>query len=180
MQQQVHTEYHCWKHYSSSSTFLGVRVWQYELEKAWRITDASCITNKIKEVSFKILHRIDPAKHVLERFKLNINYSCDFCGLHKETIIHLFFECRPIYCKIFWIDVQNYIFRETGQSITLNARDVCVYLYRKLDSDIFFVIQFFIIMGKYHTHKMKWAERKPNFPVFLSDINLYIKSISAN
>ncbi len=47
-----------------------------------------CINNKIKEVSYKILHRIDPAKHVLEGFKLNISYTCEFCGQEKP---HLFF-----------------------------------------------------------------------------------------
>ncbi len=40
--------------------------------KAWKLTNKFCINNKIKEVSYKILHRIYPAKHVLERFKLNI------------------------------------------------------------------------------------------------------------
>ncbi len=51
--------------------------------KAWKLTNKFCINNKIKEVSYKILHRIYPAKHVLERFKLNISYSCEFCGQEK-------------------------------------------------------------------------------------------------
>lgn len=39
--------------------------------KAWKIANKYCISNKVKEVSFKMLHRIYPVKHVLERFKLN-------------------------------------------------------------------------------------------------------------
>ncbi len=42
-----------------------------------------CINNKIKEVSYKILHIIYPAKHVLEIFKRNISYTCEFCGQEK-------------------------------------------------------------------------------------------------
>ncbi len=60
--------------------------------KAWKLPNKFCINNKIKEVSYKILHRIDPAKHVLERFKLNISYICKFCGQEKESILHLFFS----------------------------------------------------------------------------------------
>eukprot|EP00063_Salmo_salar_P022364 XP_013997199.1 PREDICTED: vacuolar protein sorting-associated protein 52 homolog isoform X1 [Salmo salar] len=49
--------------------------------KAWKIVNKYCISNKVKEVSFKMLHGIYPVKHVLERFKLNIDYNCDFCGM---------------------------------------------------------------------------------------------------
>lgn len=146
-------------------------------KKAWNVTNTYCLTNKIKEVTFKILHRIYPAKHVLERFKLNIDFSCVFCGLHKETIIHLFFEC--MYCKIFWIDVQNYLSRKIGQLIILNAKDVCIYFDRKIDRDVKFVIQLYILIGKYHLHKMKWADKKTNFYTFLADMNLYISTINS-
>ena len=37
----------------------------------------------ITEVTFKILHGIYPAISVLERFKLEIDYSCDFCSMEK-------------------------------------------------------------------------------------------------
>ncbi len=50
--------------------------------KAWKLPNKFCINNKIKEVSCKILQRMYP-KHVLERFKLNISYTCEFCGQEK-------------------------------------------------------------------------------------------------
>ncbi len=43
-----------------------------------------CINNKIKEVSYKILQRIYPAKHVLERFKLNICIPVNFVVLFTQ------------------------------------------------------------------------------------------------
>jgi len=60
--------------------------------KAWQLPNKFCVNNKIKEVSYKILHIIYPGKHVLERFNLNISYTCEFCALEKETILHLFFS----------------------------------------------------------------------------------------
>ncbi len=62
----------------------------------------------MKEESFKILHRIHPVKRVLERFKLNIDYSCDSCCLDKETIFHLFFQC--MYSRIIWAEMQGFLF----------------------------------------------------------------------
>ncbi len=47
--------------------------------KAWRTVDTFYINNKVKEVSFKIMHIIYPVKHLLECFKLEMDYSCDFC-----------------------------------------------------------------------------------------------------
>ncbi len=55
--------------------------------KAWRTVDKFYINNKVKEVSLKKMHTIYPIKHVLERFKLEIDYSCDFCKGEK-TIFH--------------------------------------------------------------------------------------------
>ena len=126
----------------------------------------------MKEVSFKILHRIYPVKHVLERFKLNINYSCDFCGLNKETIFHLFFHC--MYSKIFWNDMQIFLSRKTGQMFMLSGSDIFIYFENNsVDKNVSFLIQLFINYGKFHIHKMKWTNRKPNLTLFLIDIELY-------
>ncbi len=66
--------------------------------KTWKMSNKFCINNKIKEVTYKILHRIDLAKHVLERFKINISYSCEFWG--QENILYLFFHC--LYSRLLW------------------------------------------------------------------------------
>ncbi len=65
-------------------------------------------SEQLKEVSYKICHIIYPAKHVLERFKLNISYTCGFCGQEKNnyfTFIYIFFSLysRKIILEGFWI-----------------------------------------------------------------------------
>ncbi len=47
-------------------------------KKLWLINNKFCF-NKIKEVSYKIIHKIYPAKKKLERFKIDIDYSCFLC-----------------------------------------------------------------------------------------------------
>ncbi len=51
--------------------------------KALKLPNKFRIINKIKEVSYKMLHKIYVAKRVLERFKLNISYTCEFFGQEK-------------------------------------------------------------------------------------------------
>ncbi len=55
-------------------------------KKAQRICQIYCLNNKVKEITFKILHGIYPAKS-------DIDYSCDFCSMEKESIVHLFCKC---------------------------------------------------------------------------------------
>ncbi len=59
------------------------------------------ISNKVKEVSFKILHRMYPVKELFELFRLDMK-NCDFSGV-KESVIHLFLQ--RVYSRLFWVDV---------------------------------------------------------------------------
>ncbi len=94
-------------------------------EKACNSINKYCITNEVKEISFKILHRIYPAKTLLERLKLNIDYSCVFCKSEKETIILLFFHCE--HSDLFWTDMKDYIIRKIGTNIQIKIFDVMLY-----------------------------------------------------
>ncbi len=75
------------------------------------------ISNKLKEVSFKI----SPCLELFERFKLDIENSCDVCGVVKESVTHLFFQCIS---RLFWVDVSNFIARMFGTLIHIGMYDV--------------------------------------------------------
>ncbi len=53
--------------------------------------------------------------------------SCDFCGVVKESVTHLFFQC--IYSRLFWVDVSNFISRMFGTIIHIGMYDV-IFLYK--------------------------------------------------
>lgn len=61
---------------SAAKFFWSSIVSDLQWEKACTTLNKYCINNKVKEVNFKILHRIYPAKEVLQRFKHNIDYNC--------------------------------------------------------------------------------------------------------
>ncbi len=64
------------------------------------------ITNKVKEVSYKIIHKYYPAKNYVQKFKKDINTNCSFCDSHPETVLHLFWLCS--YTKKLWADLSRF------------------------------------------------------------------------
>ena len=63
------------------------------LETAFLIPRYSIIDNVIKDMQFKILHMFLPTNHLLMKMKKSPSDKCLFCGLYKETIYHLFYDC---------------------------------------------------------------------------------------
>ncbi len=153
-----------------STVFWSSKYDNIEWKKVWSITNTFFISNKVKEVSFKILHRIYPVKELFERFKLDMENSCDFCGVVKESVTHLFFQC--IYSKLFWVDVSNFISRMFGTIIHIGMYDVIFFIQDTIDSrsTIYFLTQLIILLGKYHIHAKKWAKAKPKCEHFLKEI----------
>ena len=146
---------------------IGLYMGDLQWKKACCILNKYCINNKVKEVSFKILHRIYPVKEVLERFKINIDSTCVFCDSDRETIFHLFFHCNR--STLFWTDMQNFINRKMSTNVQINVFDVMLYfVFYGMDSNITYIIQLLIILGKFHIHKWKCSDSKqPAFVGFL-------------
>lgn len=62
-------------------------------KKVWTLPHKFFITNKIREVTFKLIHRCYPDKCNLKRLKNDINTNCSFCLVNPETSVHLFWTC---------------------------------------------------------------------------------------
>ena len=59
------------------------------------------IDTKIRYFQYKYLIRILPSNRFLLKCKLVNSSLCDFCAMHEETIIHLFWECSGIKLSAF-------------------------------------------------------------------------------
>lgn len=145
--------------------------------KAWLVGERFCINNKIKEVSFKIMHNIYPTKKILEKFKFNTDLTCVFCQQEEETVQHLF--CKCMYVKLFWTDIQQFIRTTIGQdTFSLQDKDIFFYVENnKMDRHTTFFIQLIILLAKFHIHKKKWTESKPNIQHFTHDLQQYTTTI---
>ena len=82
----------------------------------WTSSSRYCVTNKIREVSFKTVHSIYPVNQVISRYK-DVNVNCTFCEREEENICHLFFEC--CYTYLFWKELENMFVSLTGIKLKL-------------------------------------------------------------
>ena len=132
----------------------------------WTLPYKYVLTNKVREVSFKILHRYYPAKHYLLKFKKDICVNCSFCEVSPETMVHLFWQCS--YSNKFWKDVSRYIIDNIYSDFALCWENVLLGFvnHKSNKHKEFFVINLIIILAKFHIHKSKFSHKKPLFLIF--------------
>lgn len=108
--------------------------------KVWMIPHKYLITNKVKEVSFRIIHRYYPANHYMAKFKRDINTDCSFCEAHPETVLHLFWHCS--HTKKLWKDFSRFIIDYIHKDFALSWENVlfCFYKRPKKEEKLFFLI----------------------------------------
>ena len=63
--------------------------------------------NYFKWFNYKILHRILGTNSLLFQMNITENPSCRFCNESRETLTHLFVDCRDV--QIFWTNLFNWI-----------------------------------------------------------------------
>ncbi len=84
-----------------------------------------------------------------------------------------FFNC--IYSRLFWKDLEFYINRKIECMIEICIFDVLFYTENEnLNRKEQHILHLFILLGKFHIHKNKWAQCKPNFAHFINDFKLYV------
>jgi len=141
------------------------------------ITINFCINNKIREVSYKIVHRIYP----VWSYFLNVSIwilRCEFCGNAKII-------CNSCFLIVFIRKCFGWMFQISFSKLFENMHTnwavwCCIYLFILFFSSSFFVqdnvdsksmmcflIQLFILLGKNHIHVEKGARAKPSFEHYI-------------
>ena len=100
--------------------------------------------------------------------KCNIVNSslCDFCNMHEETIIHLFWECQI--SRDFWNSVEMFL-NNKGLNITVNYETISLGMYSlNKDNNI---VSFVLILAKYFIFCSKYKKIIPNnlFNIYIRD-----------
>uniref|UniRef100_A0A3B3I0R1 Reverse transcriptase domain-containing protein n=1 Tax=Oryzias latipes TaxID=8090 RepID=A0A3B3I0R1_ORYLA len=149
-------------------------------KKVWSLPQKYFLTNKVKEISFKLLHRFYPAKHYLTKFKADINTSCTFCQKQPETCSHLFWSCEFTYR--FWKNIHKFITDSIFADIQLYYKNILFgfHSFDVKDRDAFFCVNMVLFIAKFHIHKRKFSNKKPDFFVFKLELQRYLNLISAS
>ena len=82
--------------------------------KAWSYPHTFLITNKVKEISFKIIHHYYPCNKIISKFIPTVDEKCSFCSLETETLDHLFYSCS--HSSSLWNDIQWFIMDTLAQT----------------------------------------------------------------
>lgn len=149
-------------------------------KKIWSLQQKYFLTNKVKEVSFKILNKFYPVNYFMIKYKNNIETRCSFCQVHPETVFHLFWTCS--YAEHLWKDVETFIKNNIQQDISVTFKDI---IFGHFDSDSnnnksCFVINLIYFLGKFYIHKCKFTNNKPIFLVFRKEFKMYLNTISSS
>jgi len=114
------------------------------------------LTNKVREVTFKLIHRFYPVKCVLKWYKPDIESECSFCKRSDEDICHLFWKCS--YSEKLWSDVLEFIqtFFVTDFSFCFEDVFFGVVDLKTNKEGKYFIINLLFLLAKYHIHKCQF------------------------
>ena len=160
-----------------ASVFVWSNVYpDIDWEKTWLLPRKFFVSNKVREVSLKILHRCYPVNLAVMKYMLNIDPLCSFCHLTDESITHLFWDCT--FSQSFWNEINillnrklDIYFQITIECILFGLSD------RGIPSNKLFIINLICLLAKFHIHTSKFAKQKPNLLVFASFLKSYLETL---
>lgn len=101
--------------------FWNSQIQPINWKKVWSTPFQFCISNKIREIHFKILHNIYPCNSIISKFA-SIDNTCAFCGTENETTIHLFYFCQ--YSLELWENIAAVISAKSRYPVNFTAKDI--------------------------------------------------------
>ena len=96
--------------------------------------------------------------------KCNIVSSslCDFCNMHEETILHLFWECQI--SRDFWNRVEM-LLNNKGFNITVNYEKISLGMFSLKNENN--IVNYILILAKYFIFRSKYEKIIPNIDKFI-------------
>ena len=156
-----------------NNTFTNL-VWK----NIWSLPRKFFITNKTKEVSLKIIHRVYPTNLFMQRYKKDISELCSFCKQAPEDLHHLFWSCPHL--QIFWRNVTTLIHQHIEKNCVLDYQNVLFGfpLTPLPQADQYYIINLILFLAKTHIHNRKFNNQIPCIYRLEGEIRQYINTIS--
>ena len=146
----------------------GIKTWKVnfaDTHKEWKnkfsFVFQSTRDNKLRQFSFRLLHRIIVTKKELHKFRLTDDATCTFCP-NSDSIEHTFLDCSETksfyYEALMWFNRVNETEIElSNEQITFNEipdfHQLSEYPRRRL--------HLFVILLKQYVYSCKCLEKKP-------------------
>ena len=93
---------------------------------------------------------------------------------------HLF--GHRVHVRKLWQDISRFIIEHIYEDFTLLWRDVLFgfFTYNRNKLKHFYVINFIILLAKFHIHKCKFTNRQPHFRTLQKENELYFKTVKCS
>ena len=77
---------------------------------------------KLRSFQYRLLHNALVFNRQLYHWKIKNTDLCSNCNKEKETVLHFYCECE--YAQKLWSEVQTFIYKRTGEQITLTSQNI--------------------------------------------------------
>ena len=98
-------------------------------------------------------------------FKIGLSDSdkCSFCGIYKEDLYHLFFNCS--FVRVFWNSFTVWWSGISGENLSLSLKDIIIGFLQRKD-----LLNYLIILGKLTIWESRKKKYFPKFRLFLHKV----------
>ena len=151
----------------------GIKNWKNNFpdyftdwEKKFSFIYKSTNDNKLRQFSFRLLHRITTTKKELFKFRLVEDEACTLCLL-PDSIEHTFLDCTVT--TAFYSKAISWFNHENDTHITLSSKQVTFNDIPRLTHLTYYPrrrLHLFVITLKQYIYACKCLDKKPNMQEF--------------
>ena len=140
---------------------LNMQCNDQDWENIYKLPFLSTIESKLRSFQFKINHNIYYTNEKLKQVRKADTDLCSFCNEEKETLLHLFVDCRHI--KDLWI-FSNDLIQRTSSIPALTDQQKILGIPEIVNSSQFDVVNHIAIVVKHFIHICKHKNQEPSVP----------------
>ena len=128
---------------------------------------------KLKWFQLRLLYRILPTNRYLKLMNIKEQDTCNFCGEHRETIEHLFWDCNIV--TDFWKDLYDRFIKDLPhtQSLHLSKQLILFGVKSNVYTDKPFDLM--ILSAKFYIYSCRFVNTTPLSVIFMKQFKLRYK-----
>ena len=143
----------------------------------WSAARLSTNEERLRLLSFKVLHNIYPTNILLHKMGLRDSNHCTFCRGITDYVEHFFFSCEAI--RKVWDECQNYIFTKIDKHIVLTESDILLgYKVNEIKNKKIKFVNHLILITKMVISKFKYGKAINIIILFNAEVELRSKYLS--
>ena len=126
---------------------------------------------KLKEIHFRIVHRILTTKTLLLHLGITENDLCSYCANSRETIKHLYLEC-PVVQRL-WADLENWLRRTMHDNDIALSKSTLIAGYTGMNQHL---INHILLVAKHYIYRNKFSRPDLHLNCLINMLRLHFKT----